>query len=462
MDELLEAERFNAELDELLERPGSPVSSKFRPELEVAERLLASELNAESRIKKTLAASLDARAEKVFHPGLVARFLPRPRTLALCGALASAMLAPVVFHLVGESDDRAESLQAGFSSNASPMFEAGEPYQVVGLARGGIPGDGMDVVTPLNARDPSNLIMSGGDIKGVAGGSSGGDDRSVAAPPASSGRPRENQFQTPLDQPLSTFSVEVDRAAFAEARRLLRAGTMPKPETIRIEAFINAFGYSYLDPNPGEAVSVMTDVAACPWTAGHKLVRIGLLTRRGASDVKLQVEFNPARVQAYRLIGYEPGKLKAREFNDDETPGGELEPGQSVTALYEIVPPGMDIPGYSVDGLKYQKTPRLSSAAGSRELLTLKVRAKPAGGIQSRLLTRTVLDSDLAWRRAPPNFRTAMAAAGFGMLLRRSEYRGKATYGMLRDVAGPDPELLNLLERARRLDSLHVPGLLTD
>ena len=189
MDELLEAERFNAQLDELLERPGSPVSGAFRPELELAQRLLASDLSPESRVKKTLEASVSERAEKVFHPGLVARLLPRPRTLALCGAAASVMLAPVVFHLIGEPGDPASHLQEGFSSQQGPLFQDGNSVYDAGNgvgSPGGLVGEGMDVVTPLNVRDPSTLIMSG-DIKGVAGGSSGGDaDRSVAAPPESS------------------------------------------------------------------------------------------------------------------------------------------------------------------------------------------------------------------------------------------------------------------------------------
>lgn len=457
MDELLEAERFNAKLDELLERPGSPVSGEFRAELELAERLLASDLSPESRVKEALAAKLDARAENVFHPGLLSRLIPRPRTLALCGALASAMLAPVLFHLVSGPGDRPGTLQSGYSSANGPLFQDGAFYEAgngVG-SPGGLVGSGSDVITPLNSRDPSRLIVSGDDIKGVAGGSSGGDG--VAAPRDSGGRPLENAFQTPLDQPLSTFSLEVDRESFAQARSLLRSDVMPAPGSIRIEAFINAFQYSYQDPRPGEALSVLADAAACPWAPGHKLARVGVKTRYGAEDVKLQVEFNPARVKAYRLIGFESTKLKARDFNDDEAPGATLAAGQSVTALYEIVPPGMDVPGSSVDALKYQKTPRLTAAAGSAELLTVKVRAKPAGGVQSRLLVNTLLDSDRPWRKASPDFRTAAAAAGFGMLLRRSEYRGSATYGLLRDVAGPDVELLKLLERARRLDAASLP-----
>lgn len=459
MDDLLEAERFNAELDELLDRPGSPVAGRFRPELALAQRLVDSDLSRESRVKETLARALEERADKVFHPGLLDRFIPRPRTLALCGGLAGALLAPLAFHLIQGSDEQVAHLQAGFNSQQGPLFSDGSPYEVSGMARGGVPGEGMDVITPLTFRDPSRLIVSG-DIKGVAGGSStdGTPDRSVAVPP---GPPQvaENAYQSPVDQPLSTFSIDIDKTAFAEARRLLLSGRLPPPESVRIEAFVNAFRYGYPEPPRGQNLSINLESAACPWNEGHSLARIGLRASAASAvrDVKLQVEFNPARVKAYRLIGYEPGKLKARDFNDDAKGGGDLSEGQTVTALYEIVPHGRDVPGLSVDTLKYQKTSRLSPAAGGQEMLTVKVRAKAPSDGRSRLQTAVLMDSAPAWRKASADFRAAAAAAGLGMLLRRSEYRGALTYSMVRDISIPDAEFLRLNEKARRLDYSALP-----
>ncbi|TPW19537.1 MAG: hypothetical protein FD126_2586, partial [Elusimicrobia bacterium] len=174
-------------------------------------------------------------------------------------------------------------------------------------------------------------------------------------------------------------------------------------------------------------------------------------------DVKLQVEFNPTRVKAYRLIGYEHAKLKARDFNDDTRAGGELADGQTVTALYEIVPHGLDVPGLSLDPLRYQKTSRLSPAASGQELLNVKVRAKAPGDVRSRLQTAVLMDAAPAWRKASADFRAAAAAAGLGMLLRRSEYRGALTYGMVRDISVPDAVFLRLTEKARRADAAALP-----
>lgn len=463
MDELKDAERFNAELDELLARPGSPVAGTFRPELSLARRLADSDLSRESRVKEALGRTLDARADAVFHPGLLSRLVPRPRTLALCGALASVLLAPLAFQLIQGTDGRVDLLQEGFNAQQGPLFSgAGSAYESGDgtVARGGLVGMSMDVVTPLNVRDPSNLIRSGSDIKGVAGGSSGGEeDRSVAVPPGPAPSAGENPYRSPVDQPLSTFSVEIDRTAFPEARRLLASGRLPPPESVRVESFVNAFRYSYPAPGRGQLLSINLETAACPWNEGHTLARIGLRGPDGSSlsDVKLQVEFNPARVKAYRLIGYEHARLKAGDFNDDAKAGGALAPGETVTALYEIVPHGRDVPGLSVDALKYQKTTALSPAAGGRELLTVKVRAKAPHDGRSRLETGVLMDSPLAWRKASPDFRAAAAAAGLGMLLRRSEYKGALTYAMVRDIAVPDGEFLRLAERARRLDSTALP-----
>ncbi|TBR23020.1 VWA domain-containing protein [bacterium] len=462
----------------------------------------------------------------------------------------------------------------------------------------------------------------------------------------------ENPYQSPVDQPLSTFSIDVDKASYANARRFLQSNRLPPPDAVRIEEFINYFSYTYPEPTGEHPLSITTELAAAPWNDAHKLVRIGLkartvpkasyppsnlvflvdtsgsmasddklpllqkslsllveelrdtdhvaivayagaaglvlpstsgrdkraildalnrlqsggstaggagiqlayktaldnfikkgnnrvilatdgdfnvglssdgeLTRlieeerekgvfltvlgfgtgnyqdakmekladKGngnyayvdslnegrkvlveemggtlltlAKDVKLQVEFNPARVKAYRLIGYENRMLKAEDFNDDKKDAGELGSGQTVTALYEVIPPGVDVPGSSVDPLKYQKTANVSAAAGGSELLTVKFRYKDPEGTKSKLQTAVLEDSARPWGKASADFRTAAAAAGFGMVLRHSEFAGSLDYakvvelarpGAESDAGGSRAEMLGLVEKARLLDS---------
>jgi Ca-activated chloride channel family protein len=182
-----------------------------------------------------------------------------------------------------------------------------------------------------------------------------------------------------------------------------------------------------------------------------------------AKDVKIQVEFNPALVQAYRLIGYENRKLAKEDFNDDTKDAGEIGAGHTVTALYELVPPGtaLAIPG--VDPLKYQQNqPALTDAASSGELFSLKLRYKKPDQDTSRLLTFPVRDEGTACENASEDFRFAAATAGFGMLLRNSEYKGALTHqlvltlaeqGLGRDEQHYRAEFIGLVRKAHALAS---------
>jgi Ca-activated chloride channel family protein len=145
-----------------------------------------------------------------------------------------------------------------------------------------------------------------------------------------------------------------------------------------------------------------------------------------AKDVKIQVEFNPATVQSYRLIGYENRLLKKEDFNNDKKDAGELGAGHTVTALYEIVPVGAKP---TVDKLKYQpKTKTEASELNKDELMVLKLRYKPIGSDESKLIKQVVANKSTTLDRASENFRFATAVAGFGMLLRGSENIGNFTY----------------------------------
>ncbi len=155
-----------------------------------------------------------------------------------------------------------------------------------------------------------------------------------------------------------------------------------------------------------------------------------------AKDVKIQVEFNPNVVQAYRLIGYENRLLEAQDFNDDTKDAGELGAGHQVTALYEVVPVGVDSPIAlpEVDDLKYQET-SASETDFSSELMQLKLRYKQPTGDTSELVTQAIANQTLPWREMSNNFKFAAAVAEFGMLLRDSKYRGESNFDQVIELA---------------------------
>ena len=436
------------------------------------------------------------------------------------------------------------------------------------------------------------------------------------------GRIDENGFLAVADNPLSTFSVDVDRAAYSNVRRFLRGGQRPPRDAVRIEEMVNYFTYDYPEPSGAQPFSVTTEVAACPWNERHRVLLVGLQGRRmktadlpannlvflidvsgsmmeadklplvkeglellvnqlrpkdrvaivvyagnaglvlpstpgsdkgtilsaiqsleaggstaggagiklayevakenfldggnnrvilatdgdfnvGASsdgeleqlieskrrdrifltvlgfgtgnvkdskmelladkgngnyayvdslaearkvlvsemgatlftiakDVKLQIEFNPAKVASYRLIGYENRLLRKEDFNNDAKDAGDIGAGHSVTALYELVPPGADAMTTSVDPLKYQTT---HVTGASPELLTLKLRYKEPEADTSKLMTYTVSDSNTEVMAASENLRFASAVAEFGMLLRDSKHKGDASYDEARQLA---------------------------
>ena len=228
-----------------------------------------------------------------------------------------------------------------------------------------------------------------------------------------------------------------------------------------------------------------------------------------AKDVKIQVEFNPAQVGAYRLIGYEKRMLAKEDFNDDKKDAGEIGAGHTVTALYEVVPAGRELLASNkrVAALKYQSEPAAPDApalresvidersdaapAGAeiakklddrplmaaatparkekakvapasehvaREMLTLKLRYKEPEGDTSKLLEFPLTDSGAGWERSSRDLRFAASVAGYGMLLRDSPHKGQATWsavaewaqeGLGADANGYRAEFLALIEKAK-------------
>jgi len=180
-----------------------------------------------------------------------------------------------------------------------------------------------------------------------------------------------------------------------------------------------------------------------------------------AKDVKVQVEFNPAKVQAYRLLGYENRLLEKEDFNNDEKLGGDMGVGHAVTALYEIVPVGVKsaYPG-QVDPLKYQPVKERPTAAPSNEVATVKFRYKDPDGDKSRLQQVAVAERPVELANASMDFRFASAVAELGMLLRNSDYKQQADYDQLimrakaskgTDDEGYRAEFIRLAESAKLL-----------
>lgn len=193
-----------------------------------------------------------------------------------------------------------------------------------------------------------------------------------------------------------------------------------------------------------------------------------------AKDVKVQVEFNPAQVAAYRLIGYEKRMLAKQDFNDDKKDAGEIGAGHTVTALYEIVPASLKYPDGKplVDDLKYQGTKATGNEASSLketpsspqppastlELMTVKLRYKAPDGDKSQLIEQAVTDAGKKLSEGSKDFQFAVSVAGFGMLLRDSQSRGELNWQLVRTLAqkgkGEDPngyrgEFLQLIDKAR-------------
>ena len=460
----------------------------------------------------------------------------------------------------------------------------------------------------------------------------------------------ENRFLEVTQNPLSTFSIDVDPASYANVRRFLNYGQMPPKDAVRIEEMINYFDYDYPLPDDGRPFSIIANAGPCPWNNEHRLVRIGLkgkeisreklpptnlvflidvsgsmqspdklpllksafkmlvnqlrpndriaiavyasseglalpstsgrdkkaildvldkleaggctagaagiqlayrtakenfikggnnrvilatdgdfnvgvsstselirmieqkrdegiflsvlgfgsgnlkdsrmeqLADKGngnyayidniteakkvlvnqmagtlftiAKDVKIQVEFNPARVKGYKLIGYENRMLNKEDFNDDKKDAGELGVGHTVTALYEIVPAGSKEKISKVDDLKYQKVAPKPNSSFSGELMTVKLRYKDPDGNKSRLITKAVYDDNGEMAKVPEDLRFASAVAEFGLLLRDSEHKGRSSYNQVLELArssrgkdseGYRAEFIKLVEAASQL-----------
>jgi len=436
----------------------------------------------------------------------------------------------------------------------------------------------------------------------------------------------ENGYKDVTNNPLSTFSIDVDNASYSNVRRYINLGQMPPVDAVRVEEMINYFKYDYPEPDGDYPFSVYTEVAVCPWNREHNLLHIGLrgksidkanlppsnivflldvsgsmdspnklpllksafgllvnelrphdkvaivvyagaagmvlestpgnrkekimqaidnleaggstaggqglllaykiaeqnfieggnnriilatdgdfnvgvssnadmeslvegkrdkgifitvlgfgmgnykddkmeiIADKGngnyayidnlqearkvlvqefggtlftiAKDVKFQIEFNPSFVKSYRLVGYENRLLNDEDFNDDTKDAGEMGSGHTVTALYELIPAASREKHNSIDPLRYQVMKVPVTEASGDELLTIKLRYKEPDGARSRLYEKAIGNRVKEYGETSERYRFSAAVAGFGMLLRNSEYKGTMTYNDVIRMAG--------------------------
>jgi Ca-activated chloride channel family protein len=217
-----------------------------------------------------------------------------------------------------------------------------------------------------------------------------------------------------------------------------------KDATLEKLAGIGNGNYAYID-NENEARKVLVE-------------QIGGTMLTVAKDVKLQVEFNPSKVESYRLLGYENRMLLDQDFDDDAKDAGDIDAGHTVTALYEVVPKRLENKDKAVDPLKYQEPAELT--VNSDELMNLKLRYKKPNEEKSNLIELGLKDEGKAFTNASEDFRFAAAVAGVAMVLRDSNYKGSATFSSMQEIlsgaktndpSGYRQEFSDLLSKLRTL-----------
>ncbi len=323
-----------------------------------------------------------------------------------------------------------------------------------------------------------------------------------------------NYFLTAQQNPLSTFALEVETTAYTDVRRFLEAGELPPSGLVRIEELVNAFRYRYPQPAGAEPFSISADLRPAPWAAEHKLVRIALqgrehptpatssgaespqepgavtrpllhptplaqaearqlLTEQAgaaiqtiASDVRVQVEFNPAKVLAYRLIGYENRLLKGDDFAQPGD-GRAIGASHAVTALYEIIPAGTKAALPATVASPKSQHPAAGSAAATNEWLTVKLRYHtPGSEVPQAAIVPLHAGRYDDEKATDPDFQFAAAVAGFGMLLQGSPFKGGMSWdmveklavsGMGADEGGYRKEFVGLVKKAHALDAATAP-----
>jgi hypothetical protein len=289
----------------------------------------------------------------------------------------------------------------------------------------------------------------------------------------------ENEFLPAAKFPYSAFSLETDPRAYALVDRYLRAGHLPRADQVEIEGLLNHFGYDDPQPTGDVPFAVRIEGADCPWARDHRLVRIAIVGqdspaagaeqgRAGqdaspqpiANHVRVQLEFKPARVASYRLIGYDGPPITGKKTEGSLATGLSFAAGQTVTALYEVVPAPPSKPAVvDLRPAKTQRPPaRDVTAEVSRVTLLVRLHYQRPGAEAYWLLEAPWTDPGQSFDSASRDFRFAAAVAAFGMALRGSQYRGDISLETIERIAdsarGEDrqrAEFVDLVRLARQL-----------
>lgn len=277
----------------------------------------------------------------------------------------------------------------------------------------------------------------------------------------------ENKFISHSHEDIFTFGVDTSADSYAHMRSSVLFNKRPEPGSVRVEEYINYFKYQLPEPTESEAcpIAVSCEVGAHPWLPNLYLAKVGLKAKsfevkdfKPFNQVVLQIEFNPATVKAYRLIGYENRNTAARDFVNDKITSGDMGAGDSIVALYEIVPVGVDVPAQaSADNSAADKSryaqPEEESAA-ENESSKPESEKKTDSTFNNELFLAKALykfpESDtLECKEFPvrlPNaaalqtaeqsrdFRFAAAVALYAQLLRHSAYTGSATLNTVKEL----------------------------
>jgi hypothetical protein len=248
----------------------------------------------------------------------------------------------------------------------------------------------------------------------------------------------DNPFVTAAQNPRSTFAMEVGATSYSSVRQYLNQNQLPPRNAVQIEEMINYFDYSYPQPSGNATIAAAIEAASAPWNPQHRIIRIALSAKSG--DGEVQVDFSPASVEAYRLIGYESelsrneGLAEAAKKTMNSLPAGHR-----ISALYEVVP---------------------AAKTASTPTLTVRTANTDAARRDGTSRSFAFIDRGQPFASSSSDFRFAAAVASFGMILRDSPYKGTSTFESVESIAanslGPDPtgsrhEFLQLVRRARQI-----------
>ena len=381
------------------------------------------------------------------------------------GHLSALQGAAEVRHVTFSRDGRADRLRRWFSVAAAAllilslgvgMFIAGrevEQFRYTQYLVDSGAAETLLAVEEITAVDPSPTVM----LVAVSAGTSG--SWAVSTSGAS------GAFSEPLESPTSRFPLRVGKGGLAMVQASLQAKRLPLPSQVSVNELINAFAYDYAPParDSEHPLAVYTDAGPCPWNLDHRLVRVAIRTRGQAGTVvargvEARVEFNPARVLAYRRLG-DGDSVWA---SPGESDAGESLPGEgSVTALYEMVPAAGVVASKSPPPLRYQR-PASLKPAGADELLAVTVTYQPTGR-EARGSVVAVLAADEVVVDASDldeDMHLATAVAGVGLLLQRDSKLGRYRLGdveatlVVLEQGGVDPRRAELLELIRLVQAL--------